>query len=280
MRWFPRVLVLLVALATAGGAYVGHALSTDAPAELPLGSPAQRVVVAHLVSSLPVPTGATRDVYASACGFPTDYCVVAPGTTRRALLEEVTRLLEGRGARAVEAGCSADERDATWCVGRFVVSGVGLAAVSDDSLGPLSGHGTARLGITLGAPASALAAALDEHAEPLRSLVSVGIRQGHWSNVVCKTTVVGGCVDLRASLSARGAVRPVVETLRAELEQDGFWVDVVNCRPARRGGTSCLLGGRKFRVQGGREGVAAIVRVMQLDASRASVDLRLSPYGW
>jgi hypothetical protein len=280
VRWFPRVLVLLVALATLGGAYVGHALSNDQSYELPVGSPAQREMVTRLVSSLVVPAGATRDLYASACGFPTGYCVVAPGTTRRALLEEVTRLLERRGARVVEPGCDGHACDVSACQRSFVVDGVGLVAVDGDCVERARPPGAARVGVVMAQPIAVLSAALDDRAAPLGSLTSLGLRDRHEGNTVCKARVAAGCMDLRVSYEAGGAVVPVTSGLRAELQRAGFWVDLVNCRPQRRGGMGCLVSARKFRVQGGREGVVAILRVKPLDAGRSSVDLRLSPYGW
>lgn len=280
VHWLPRALVALLVLSVLQAGAIGYALRDDQDLVLPEGTPAQRAAAAQVVQDLPLPDGARRDPYSTACRVSAPLCVtLSEAGSDREAVARLTRALRDRGARLVERHCvqwgGEAETDLYHCFARLTLGGVGVTVLGRERSG-----GNAST-VTVFLPTLDLAGlerAEREHpSAPISSLASLGLGTAAWGKVTCKEPVSGGCRGLTAVGTVRGSPSAEAERWRSKVERAGFRVDSLTCSGSDR--PRCDLSAARFRTVGGYDGVLVYVRVSRLPGGRLALRLRASSYG-
>jgi hypothetical protein len=253
--------VLLSVLAVAG-ALLG--LQNRPDVDLTAGTPVQHLTALQVIETLQPPTKATRDLYATACGLPTRYCVLRSSSRPAELAEDLVEMLLDKGARRVDGHCPRDRHiEAEQCHQRLELNGVGLVV----SAGNEVGAGT-RVPTFAGLYVVGDEALVGQRAAPLASLKLLGLVPDGFGTAACVQKRGAGCGEYRGVYSTPGTLHGVAQVWRVRFASLGYRPDADSC--ARR---TCLLGASRFRSFAGQDAMSVAVRLS--DAGDGRVVQRL-----
>ena len=248
--------VLLSVLAVVGG-LVG--LQNRPDVHLSAGTPVQHGSVLQLIDSLPAPSKATRDLYATACGEPTRYCVLRSSSRPHDLADDLVDLLLDRGARRVDGHCARGRHVAPAdCRQRLELDGVGLVVAAGNELGD-----DTRVPTFAGLYVVGEEALRVRPAAPLASLKLLGLEPDGFGSAPCVKKRGAGCGEYRGVYSTTGTLRGVASVWRVRLASLGYRPEVDSC--AKR---TCLLDASRFRTFAGQDAMAVSVTLTEEAAGR------------
>jgi hypothetical protein len=253
--------VLLSALAVAG-ALLG--LNNRPDVDLTAGTPVQHLTALQVIESLQPPSKATRDLYATACGLPTRYCVLRSSSRPAELAEDLVDMLLDKGARRVDGHCPRGRQvEAMECHQRLELNGVGLLVTAGDEVGVGTRVPTFAALHVVGDEVL-----LEQRAAPLASLKLLGLVPDGFGSASCVQKRGAGCAEYRGVYSTPGALRGVAQVWRVRFASLGYRPDADSC--ARR---TCLLAASRFRSFAGQDAMSVVVNLS--DAGDGRVVQRL-----
>ena len=277
-RGLQRALLMLAAFVVglAGVAFlVAGRHPGDNPALVLPGpqNPAQLAAAQAFIGRLPVPAGAQRDAYDSACRVTTTYCITSTTLTESNLASQVAARIVAGGAKQdnLLGGCRIPSVARVNCTIRFDVDG-------------------ARVEIR-GGPGPYVAVLPSDVPDPR---TPQGEALGPWSEVdplpagwvkaaTCEMTMAHGCRWYESDLSGQqnrpsvpGPLPIVYAQARQSLIEKGFLVGTQPCAAAPDGSGACLLSGFQFRTLGGHDGEGVQVMLRAADSAHVTIEVRVS----
>ena len=274
-RGLPRarflVALAIVLLATgvvASVRYVDRAASPYAPN-------AKQVAAAEsLVGTLPLPSGATSDLYDTTCGIPAAACVTSARSTPETLFRAEIAALKSRGASVMTVKCPlpVEDRDFGRCLGDLRFHGVHLT-VSANNVTPAGVATPTWVAVIVDTNEPVILTT----SRPLGSWQSLKVMPAGWhGSPTCLRPAARECNEYRVKLTEPGTPAAAQAVLRAAMTSAGYRIDLLHCYHAvGKGRSNCGVTASRFRSTAGRDQVL-VIAIASTDGASTKVTLDAS----
>jgi hypothetical protein len=272
VRW-PFIAVALLAL-VAGALYAVWPSSGTPESDSATGLPtrAQAAPAERLVASLPVPAGAARDLFNTACGVPTPYCITSSRVSAPDLTRAVVGLMVARGARVIDAAACGSRNELLGdCGARLEFRGIRLGLTTTGA--------QTRFGQYEPTTLQAIVAEDVAPPSPTRPLAAwrrLALLPQPWGTPACADRHAGGCSSYKGTLTAVGSVVSSTAQVRRSLTAAGLRVNHQMCRRNTSGRLGCLVVGGKFRSLNGKDHLTVFALLHAINTHKTSLTVTVT----